>query len=99
MGNASMHKWKMPLKYWGMVPTLSGPLGLGRAADTMVGGVYLTKRGRNIMHSYLWCTSDHFASKVDKLVLNSLTPMGARERPPFNELLCSLVTSPIFVRC
>ncbi len=26
-----------------MAPTLSGPLGLGRAADTMVGGGYLTK--------------------------------------------------------
>jgi hypothetical protein len=45
MGNVSMHKWKMPLKYWGMVPTLSGPLGLGRAADTMVGGGDLPKMG------------------------------------------------------
>ena len=54
MGNASMHKWKMLLKYWGMVPTLSGPLGLGRAADTMVGGVYLTKRGRNVGTSIIY---------------------------------------------
>ena len=47
MGNVSMHKWKMPLKYWGIVPTLSGPLGLGRAADTMVGGVPY-KRGGHV---------------------------------------------------
>ena len=38
-----MHEGKMPLKYWGMLPSLSGPLGLGREADTMVGGGYLTK--------------------------------------------------------
>jgi len=31
-----MYEWKMPLKYWGMLLYLSGPLGLGRAADTMV---------------------------------------------------------------
>ena len=24
----TMHLWKMPLKYWGMVPTLVQPLGL-----------------------------------------------------------------------
>ena len=24
----TMHLWKMPLKYWGMVPSLNGPLGL-----------------------------------------------------------------------
>ena len=28
MGNVPMHEWKMPLKNWGMVSTLSGPLGL-----------------------------------------------------------------------
>jgi len=33
-----MYEWKMPLKYWGMLSSLSGPLGLGQAADTMVGG-------------------------------------------------------------
>ena len=43
MGNVPMHEWMMPLKYWGMVPALSGLLGLGQAADTMVGGGYLTK--------------------------------------------------------
>ncbi len=45
MGNVSMHEWKMPLNYWGMVPTLSGPLGLGQAEDTMVGGGERTKGG------------------------------------------------------
>jgi hypothetical protein len=25
-----MHEWKMPLKYWGMLSSLSGPLGLGK---------------------------------------------------------------------
>ena len=33
-----MYEWKMPLKYWGMLSCLSGPLGLGQAADTMVWG-------------------------------------------------------------
>jgi hypothetical protein len=28
MGIVPMHEWKMPLKYWGMIPSLSGPLGL-----------------------------------------------------------------------
>ena len=46
MGILSMHEGKMPLKYWGMLPSLSGPLGLGQAADTIVGvGEYLTKGG------------------------------------------------------
>ncbi len=30
---------------------------------------------------------------------NSLTPIDGHDRHFFNELLCSLVTSPIFVRC
>jgi len=33
-----MYDWKMPLKYWGMLSSLSGPLGLGRAVDTTVWG-------------------------------------------------------------
>jgi hypothetical protein len=33
-----MYEWKMPLKYWDMISCLSGPLGLGQAADTMVWG-------------------------------------------------------------
>ena len=28
MGIVPMHEWKMSLKYWGMIPSLSGPLGL-----------------------------------------------------------------------
>jgi len=39
LGILPMHEGKTPLKYWGVLPSLSGPLGLGRAADTMVGGV------------------------------------------------------------
>jgi hypothetical protein len=38
MGILPMHEGKMPLKYWSILPSLSGPLGLGRAADTTVGG-------------------------------------------------------------
>jgi hypothetical protein len=33
-----MHQWKVPLKYRAMLLFPSGPLGLGRAADTMVWG-------------------------------------------------------------
>jgi hypothetical protein len=45
MGILPMHEGKMPLKDWGMLPSLSGPSGLGRAADTMVGGGTLQKGG------------------------------------------------------
>jgi hypothetical protein len=45
MGIHPCMEGKMPLKFWGMLPSLSGPLGLGRAADTMVGGGYLTNGG------------------------------------------------------
>ena len=42
MGIVPMHDWKVPLKYRGMLPFCSGPLGLEQAADTMVcgGGTY-----------------------------------------------------------
>ena len=43
MGILPMHEGKMPLKCWGMLPSLSGPLGLGQAADTIVGGSTLQK--------------------------------------------------------
>jgi len=33
-----MYEWKMLRKYWGMLSYLSGLLGLGRAADSMVWG-------------------------------------------------------------
>jgi hypothetical protein len=38
LGNCPMYECKMPLKYWGMLSSLSGPLGLGRAVETMVVG-------------------------------------------------------------
>ena len=37
MGIVPMHEWKVPLKYWGMFPFPSGPLGLRQAADTFNG--------------------------------------------------------------
>jgi hypothetical protein len=39
MGIVPMHEWKVPLKYGGMLPFPSGPLGLEQAADTMVWGL------------------------------------------------------------
>ena len=45
MGILPMHEGKMPLKCWGMLPSLSGPLGLGQAADTIDGGSTLQKGG------------------------------------------------------
>ncbi len=45
MGILPMHEGKMPLKCWGMLPSLSGPLGLGQVVDTMVGGSTLQKGG------------------------------------------------------
>ena len=45
MGIVPMHEGKMPLKYWGMLLSLSGPLGLGRAVDTMAGRGTLQKEG------------------------------------------------------
>jgi hypothetical protein len=36
---------------------------------------------------------------VSPTILDSLTAIGSRNRPFFYELLCSLVTSMIFVRC
>ncbi len=38
-------------------------------------------------------------SGVAHCMVNSLTPIDGHDRQFFNELLCSLVTSPIFVRC
>ena len=54
MGLVPMHKGKIPLKYWGMIPSLSGPLGLGQAADTMVGGGCLTKGGGHVVTSTIY---------------------------------------------
>ena len=41
-----MHLRKMPLKYWGVVPSQSGPLWL-QSVDTMVWGVPAKRRERN----------------------------------------------------
>jgi hypothetical protein len=38
MGIVLMLKWKMPLKYWGMLPSQRERLGLPQAADIMVRG-------------------------------------------------------------
>jgi hypothetical protein len=38
MGIVLMLKWKMPLKYWGMLPSQRERLGLWQAADIMVRG-------------------------------------------------------------
>ncbi len=43
MGIVPMHQWKVPLKYQATLLFPSGPLGLGGAADTMVGGGVPTK--------------------------------------------------------
>ena len=43
IGIVPMHEWKVPLKYWGMLPFPSGLLLLRQAADTKVwggGGTY-----------------------------------------------------------
>ena len=34
----TMHLWKMPLKYWAMVPSLNGPLGLQNGGHHGLGG-------------------------------------------------------------
>jgi hypothetical protein len=48
-----MYEWKMPLKYWGMLSSPSGPLGLGQAADTMIWGGYLQSGGnKNYEHTH-----------------------------------------------
>jgi hypothetical protein len=43
MGIVPMHEWKVPLKYRGMHPFPSRPLGPGQAVDTMVWGGVPTK--------------------------------------------------------
>jgi len=50
-----MYEWKMSLKYWDMLSSLSGPLGLGGAADTMVclGGVPAKWREQKTTRTYI----------------------------------------------
>jgi hypothetical protein len=38
MGIVLMLKWKISLKYWGMLPSQRGRLGLQQVADIMVRG-------------------------------------------------------------
>jgi hypothetical protein len=54
MGIVSMHEWKVPLKYRGMLPFPSGPLGLGQAADTMVWGGYLQNGGNKNLQAHTY---------------------------------------------
>jgi hypothetical protein len=55
MGIVLMLKWKMPVKYWGMLPSRRGRLGLRQAADIMVrGGKKMSGTkilGRNLVQS------------------------------------------------
>ncbi len=44
-----MLKWKMPLKYWGLLPSRRGWLGLRQAADIMVRGGVHEKMARTII--------------------------------------------------
>ena len=55
MAIVPMHEWKVPLKYRAVLLFLSGPLGLGGVADTMVWGGYLRSGGnKNLQaHTYL----------------------------------------------
>jgi hypothetical protein len=78
--------------------------GQGRRDDSADGIVVVGRDGgaRGNVHHGCRCaaaTNDNANGNVDDTFVNSLTTMGAHERQPFNELLCSLVTSPIFVRC
>jgi hypothetical protein len=52
MAIVPMHEWKVPLKYRGMLPFPSGPLGLGQAATPWSGGGYL-QNGGNKNHEHI----------------------------------------------
>jgi hypothetical protein len=57
MGIVLMLKWKMPLKYWGMLPSLGGGWGYGRRRTSWSGGGVHKKMagtiiiGRNLVQS------------------------------------------------
>jgi hypothetical protein len=71
----------------------------------------IQKNGKILNHDFEWGSaalwpwrpwgvrgeSNHFTLAL--LNLNSLTPKGACERPPFNELCAHVVSPRIFVRC
>ncbi len=61
MGIILMLKWKMPLKYWGMLPSQRGQLGLRQAADIMVrGGVHKKMVGTIIIGRNLVQSTEEF---------------------------------------
>jgi hypothetical protein len=53
-GIVPMYEWKVSLKYKGMLPFPSGPLGLGQAGDTMVWGGYLQNGGNKKLRSHTY---------------------------------------------
>jgi hypothetical protein len=67
MGIVLMLKWKMPLKYWGMIPSRRGRLGLRQAADIMVrGGVHKKMAGTKIIHRNLVQSTEEFKLSLIK---------------------------------
>ncbi len=61
MGIVLMLKWKMPLKYWSMLPSQRGQLGLRQAADIMVmGGVHKKMAGTMIIGRNLVQSTEEF---------------------------------------
>jgi hypothetical protein len=56
-----MLKWKMPLKYWGMLPSRRGRLGLRQPADNLVrGGGNKKKAGTKIIRRNLEQSTEEF---------------------------------------
>ncbi len=53
MGIVLMLKWKMPLKYWGMLQSRRGRLGLRQAADIMVRGAPPPKNVDRLISEYV----------------------------------------------
>ncbi len=61
MGIVLMLKWKMPLKYWGMLPSRRGRLGLRPVADIMDrGGVHKKTAGTIIIGRNLVQSTEEF---------------------------------------
>jgi hypothetical protein len=61
MGIVLMLKWKTPLKYWGMLSSQRGQLGLRKAADIMVrGGVHKKMAGTKIIGRNLVQSTEEF---------------------------------------
>jgi hypothetical protein len=62
MGIVLILKWKMPLKYWGMLPSQRGRLALRQAADIMLvrGGVHKKMAGTIILGRNLVQSTEEF---------------------------------------